>query len=151
MRTRKESLLGHHFSPVSYPDTLKCTVSHTPFHCAPSQTFHHGLWIHSLSPANPLAVPLKIWLLLQPFQGMAIFSSPQMISSLSTTPFSFLLPQSLKLLSCVYFKQPWPSLSSLKRIWKTTTLVKPNLLPLFYVNMEAENYVCGQKHTIMLI
>lgn len=151
MRMRKESLLGHHFSPVSYPDTLKCTVSHTPFHRAPSQTFHQGLCIHSLSPGNPLAVPLKTLLLLQPSQGTAIFSSPQMISSLSTTPFSFSLPQSLKLLSCVYSKLPCPSLSSLKLIWKKTTLVKPNFLPLFYVNMEAENYVCGQKHTVMLI
>lgn len=151
VRTRKESLFGHHFSPVSYTDTLKCTVSHTPFHCAPSQTFHHSLWIHILSPANPLAVPLKILLFLQPSQGMAIFPSPQMISSLSTTPFSFLLPQSLKLLSCVYSKQPCPSLSLLKLIRKKTTWVKPNFLPLFYVSVEAENYVWGQKHTIMLI
>lgn len=115
----------------------------------PFPTPHHAPWVHILLPAKSPGYSLKTLLPLQPSHGNGCFFSPQMISSLSATPFSFLLSQSLKSLSHVYSKLPCPSLSLLNSSGKKQPWLKTIFFLSFRSTLGAEDY--GWRKTIDML
>lgn len=138
-----ESLLGQHSSFVFLSWDISATVFHTPVHPAPPWSSPHALWIHSPSPVKASLFPKDIAPPTTPPRHSCFFS-PQMISLLSTTPFSFSLPQSLQLFSCVYSKLPIPFL--IKLIWRKPWL---NFF-LSVMSTWEQRIMAGEKHIIML-